>query len=401
VTVHFNKARDRWMFDFQSGKERHQGYCLDAEGKPVTSRSAAKVAEAVARRQIAIAPKLVRGKDTTLALVMASMQTQWQREADWPNKQRYGRELLTFFGAATPVADIHLQRIREYIDFAQAQPIRVWKGAAKMDRNAPGAAHYWKDTGKTRSPATVNRYLAMLRSILARAAEMRDPVSHEPVIAFVPKFEDLPEPKRRARPTPEPVLQRLMQILPPHAVDAMVITLFFGFRRGEAFGLREDQIDWHAQGIRFYAEDVKDDEDAFQPGSQEAMGYLRVLAMDVEAKGILDLDGRRPIIVYRRNEKDPFRPIKNAKRAWKTAMRVVAREFGRTWRWHDLRAAFITHVAMTSGPVAAQTMARHSSFDTTRGYIEVADEMSRLAAERVAERPSLRLVGGKVPNRNP
>jgi hypothetical protein len=74
-------------------------------------------------------------------------------------------------------------------------------------------------------------------------------------------------------------------------------------------------------------------------------------------------------------------------------MNVIEEEFGARWRWHDLRAAFITHIAMTSGPMAAQTLARHTDFDTTRAYIAVADEAVRAAAAKASERPALRLVG--------
>jgi hypothetical protein len=41
-------------------------------------------------------------------------------------------------------------------------------------------------------------------------------------------------------------------------------------------------------------------------------------------------------------------------------MTLVEAKFGRRFRWHDTRAAFITHVALTSGAIAAQKLARHS-----------------------------------------
>ena len=70
-------------------------------------------------------------------------------------------------------------------------------------------------------------------------------------------------------------------------------------------------------------------------------------------------------------------------------MDIVQGETGCRWRWHDLRAAFITHGALTSGAVTAQVLARHSNFETTQAYIDVADEARRIAAERTAERPAL------------
>jgi integrase len=367
-------------------------FCLDAAGSPVTSKSAsAHQAEGVAKRRAAIAPRLRDGARITLADVIADLQPGWMRQKDWENKKRAAREIIQFFGPGFPVATFNQDHCQRYRAFCAAQTLKVWTGGPGFDRADEDAAAFWKDTGKTRSPATVNRRLAILRLILGRAHTMRDPVSQDEVLPRVPSFEDLQEPRRRARPTPEPVLERLMAILPQHTVDAMVITLYFGFRRGEAFGLQEGNVDWHAGGVRLWAETVKDAEDAFLPGSQEAMGYLRCLAMEAQERGV------RTLISYRRQAKDPakagpWQPIANSRRAWGTAMGRIEMEFGRRWRWHDLRAAFITHVAMMAGPMAAQKLARHADFDTTQGYIEVADEVRRRGADMAGDRPSLKLV---------
>ena len=53
-------------------------------------------------------------------------------------------------------------------------------------------------------------------------------------------------------------------------------------------------------------------------------------------------------------------------------MDEIKEKFGRRWRWHDIRGPFITHVARTSGQLAAQALARHSDYSTTRTYVEVA-----------------------------
>jgi hypothetical protein len=265
VTVHFNAKRNRWTYDFRLRGERHQGYCLDAAGQPVASKSAAKQAEGVARRLADIAPKLARAQEITLAQVIADLQPTWMREREWENKKRNAREIVQFFGPATAMVSIDAGQINRYIEFCSTRSIMVWRGGRSIDKDDEGAEFYWKDTGKIRSPATVNRRLAVLRMILTRATQMRDPLTNEPVIARVPVFADLKEPKRRARPTPEPVMQRLMEILPLHAIDALVITLYFGFRSSEAFGLEEVNCDWQSQGVRLFAEDVKDAEDVFLP----------------------------------------------------------------------------------------------------------------------------------------
>jgi hypothetical protein len=76
---------------------------------------------------------------------------------------------------------------------------------------------------------------------------------------------------------------------------------------------------------------------------------------------------------------------------------VIEEEFGRRWRWHDIRAAYITQVAMTAGPMAAQALARHSDFRTTQGYIGLSDQDMRTGADMAAQRPSLALLKGGKP----
>jgi DNA-directed RNA polymerase specialized sigma24 family protein len=59
---------------------------------------------------------------------------------------------------------------------------------------------------------------------------------------------ELTEIKRRARPSPEPVLERPLALLPPHAREAVILTLYFGFRAGEVFGLTVGRVDFVSRG---------------------------------------------------------------------------------------------------------------------------------------------------------
>jgi hypothetical protein len=67
----------------------------------------------------------------------------------------------------------------------------------------------------------------------------------------------------------------------------------------------------------------------------------------------------------------------------------IENKYGRRWRWHDIRAAYITQVAVTSDAIAAQKLARRSDFKTTASYVEVADDVMRAAAENASERVAL------------
>ena len=337
-------------------------------------------------------PKVADPRDVTLGQVVAVMQTRWQREATWEDKKRQAREIVRFFGSTTAMRDITADRIHAYTDFGLAQALRVWTGGPGKDRDETELQTLWKDTGKTRSPATVNRYLSLLRQIIGRAAEMRD-VDGQAVLDFVPQIKELPELRRRARPTPEPVLETVMAKLPPHAREAVILTLFFGFRASEVFTLEIPQVDFTANGVWLAAEDVKDREDAFLPGSPQAMSVLLQLVDQAKERGV------RRLITYRRHPNSikpgKWKPIAGARSAWKRVMDDVEKETGRRYRWHDLRAAFITHIALTSGPVAAQRMARHSDYETTQAYVEVADTIRRGAATDAAARPALKLIGAK------
>src|SRR6185437_12078163 len=103
------------MYDFVLKGVRHAGYCLDAMGAPVASKSAAKQAEGVERRRALMAPKIPDATAVTLAIVLADLMPVWKQQAHWTNKSRYMRELLDFFGAATPMAAIGDGRIQDYI----------------------------------------------------------------------------------------------------------------------------------------------------------------------------------------------------------------------------------------------------------------------------------------------
>lgn len=154
-----------------------------------------------------------------------------------------------------------------------------------------------------------------------------------------------------------------MTLSPEHSVKANYLTLYFGFRQSEVFTLQRYQVDFEAGAVRLYAEDVKDSEDAFMPGAPDSMALL---------VGEATQRCSNYLITTQRNGR--WQPIRSPKRAWGSAMRVIKKEFGRKWRWHDIRAAFITHVPLTSGPELARILARHSDYKTTLGYVAVADE---------------------------
>jgi integrase len=401
MTVYFDKRRQRWTFDFEKSGARHSGYCLDALGAPVRSRSAAIQAEGVEKRRAEIDPKVARPGEMTLAIAAAALTPVWATQANWRERQRWLKEILAFFGAATAIAAIDQARVDDYVAHCRTVRIASWRGGPLRDPRDAHHAGFWKPTARVRAAATANLYLGTLRQIFARASAHRDPRTGRPAFEYLPEVPELARPKRKARPMPSAVAAEIMAIMPAHVIDAMVLTALFGFRRGEVFALLRNNIDWDGEGVRLYAEDVKDAEDTFLPASQFALGWLRCMDMDAELRGIPQLIAwkpeRRAKASRNRAAIEPdWKPLAAPGNAWKRARAMMIEKFGRSWRWHDLRAAFITHVALGSGGVVAQALARHSDPKTTQGYIEVADEMRRLAAQRVSDQ-AMAFVDGKTP----
>lgn len=388
MTVFLDKKRGRWRYDFELGGARYARECLDTDGTPVTSKRAAINIEAEAKRQARLVPNASRSADLTLAQVFNDLTEIWQNQPGWADRRRMVRELLQFFGPATAMRDIDGAKIQDYVAFALRQPLRVWVGGPIKGK----VENHWMahPSGRNRSPATVNRYLPLLRAAFNRAHMSRDPATRERAIDDVPPVPKLAELKRKARPVPDDVLLDLMSTLPVHVVEALKVTLFFGFRRNEAFSLTIGQVDFDAGGIRLEAKNVKNRTDAFLPGSSHAMQFVAQLVDQARGRGTQYLITWRGLVTDEKKvTAAKWRSIRSPKSAWTRAMVQIEKRYGRRWRWHDVRAAYITHVALTSGPIAAQKLARHSDFKTTSGYIEVADYFMRDAAEKASERVSL------------
>ncbi len=369
MTVYQDRRRGIWRYDFWKGGVRHVADCPP----DVKSKRAAAQVEAAARLRLHIEPTIPEPTAVTLNSVADQLLAQWNRGRNVANNRCYVAEILARFGDM-PVQEIGTSEISAYIDWALAQPLKRWCGEKKG----------YVDGDTKRSPATVNRYLVPLRQMLKRAAKMRDGVTGRPILPDPPEVPELAAPKRIPRPVPDAVATRLLEILPEHVRDAMTLTLFFGFRRDEVFGLTVAHIDRDAGGLRLPAEMVKANRDEFLPGAPAAMALLTRLARQAAKRGVPNL------ISWRHGQDGEWKPLASPKRAWATAMKVIEKEFGQKWRWHDLRAAYITHLALTvkSGRTV-QAMARHKDFSTTQRYIAVTEEVMAQAAKQAATHPAL------------
>ncbi len=119
------------------------------------------------------------------------------------------------------------------------------------------------------SPGTVNRMLALIRSILRKAALEWDWLDK------VPKFRLLPEPNRRIRwLTPEEA-QRLLAELPDHLAAMARFSLETGLRQANVTGLQWSQVDLTRRCAWIHPDQAKARRAIAVPLSKEAVLIIR------------------------------------------------------------------------------------------------------------------------------
>ena len=174
------------------------------------------------------------------------------------------------------------------------------------------------DREKLSTPATTNRYLALIRAILKRACEEWEWLER------VPKFKLYRESEGRVRALTPLEFQRLVTELPTHLADMAIFSVATGLRQGNVKGLQWQCVDLSRQH-------------AWIPGSQHKNGKPHAVPLNDMAMAVLRRQvGHHPTYVF------TFRgnPITNVNtKAWTAALRRAEIE---DFRWHDLRHTFAT-----------------------------------------------------------
>jgi integrase len=396
MTVFFDARQNCWLYDFREGGRRFNRRAKNPDGTQAQSKRQAQAAEDAARVAARLDQRhaLAKPGEYTLAQAVAARAAEAKHLANWRDIKHALAEIVGFFGAAANIEDV-AQRWMEYRAFARAQPVKVWCGGpakkngskpadvAALPASLPASLH--RATGRTRSAARTNRYLDQLSALLRLAHATRGP-GGRPLLEFMPAIERLAEDKRDPNPVPLEIVARIEAdpATPAHLRDAAALVRLFGFRLDEVFGATVGRIDWENRGYRLPAAQTKAGRDEFMPANEEAMQLLARLAADAAARA--PSDRAAALIVYtppgRDKETDkPKAPrtIKNARKAWASALKRagVAGEF----RFHDLRATFITQVAQVASAATTQDLARHTSSATTKRYTKISDQAKRAAVE--------------------
>ncbi|PWC80806.1 tyrosine-type recombinase/integrase, partial [Azospirillum sp. TSH58] len=386
MTVFFDSSRERWRYDLRVSGKRYAGYCVDPDtGAHAATKTEAKRIEALVKAAaLKEAPVPAAPVEFTVSQMFMAYATRKKALKDWPNKQVYVADLGAYFDPDTPITDLTEQRIWEYIAWARAQPVMIYRGGPKARTPEEKAARYApsKD-GRTRADSTINRYLVTLREALAIAHSLKDGAGR-PLLPEMPKVPKLAEAEHLPRPVSDDDLQAIMTAAPQHLADGIMLARLMGFRKGEVFSLMVEQIDFVNRCVWLDAESTKAKRAEAVPANPEAIELLsRLVAQAKEWKV-------EHLFTYQHGEKGKRQPVKNPKRAWRTACKAA----GVKHRFHDTKASFVTAVAHVAPAAVTQQLARHKSYETTRRYLRVADTAARSAVEAATIRVTKAVVNG-------
>jgi len=215
-----------------------------------------------------------------------------------------------------------------------------------------------------RTPATINRYLAVIRTILRKAEREWDWIDKVPVIRM------RIEPKQRIRWITQEEAVLLLNALPVYLADAAEFTLATGLRQRNVFDLEWTQIDMARRCAWIYADQAKGKRNIAVPLNETALSVLRRCL------------GQHPRYVFTRQG----RRIKNL--VAKTWQRACQRAGIEDFRWHDLRHTWASwHVQAGTSLQTLMELGGWSSYEMVLRYAHLASHhLHDAAAQIVVER---------------
>lgn len=199
--------------------------------------------------------------------------------------------------------------------------------------------------------ATINRMLALVRSILRRAL-------HEwEWLDSMPKVRLLPEPKRRIRFLTEEEAERLLGELPEHLAAMVRFSLETGLRQANVTGLLWSQVDL-ARKVAW-----------IHPDQAKARKAIAIPLSDMAVLVIRGQLGKHDTHVFSYRGK-PVRHVNN--HAWDKAL---ARAGIADFRWHDLRHTWASwHVQRGTPLNVLQELGGWESVEMVQRYAHLSGE---------------------------
>ena len=213
---------------------------------------------------------------------------------------------------------------------------------------------------KESSESTANRYLALIRALLRRAAYEWEWIERPPRVRL------FPERKRRVRYLTPDQEGALLLALPGHQADMAQFALATGLRQANVKELEWGQVDMQRHVAWVHPDQAKAGKGICVP--------LNKVACQVVQRQL----GKHPRFVFTYKGK-PVKAVNT--KAWKKALRAAGIE---DFRWHDLRHAWASrHIQAGTSTAELQELGGWQSSEMVRRYAHFAAEHLAKAAARI------------------
>ncbi|MFC1529292.1 tyrosine-type recombinase/integrase [Gemmatimonadota bacterium] len=213
-------------------------------------------------------------------------------------------------------------------------------------------------------PATINRYIARLSSLMKRAVA-RGYRQDNPVVSI----ENLRESKMGDRYLEDSEYQTLLAACDPILRALVVLAANTGIRRGELMTLRWEDVDFDNAQLVIRAVNSKTAESRVVPLNLDVIDSLQSLNPKPGGQVV-------PFKDFPRHRWDEVR--KNL--GWD---RIETPRL-KGWRWHDFRHDAASHMAMADVPLSKiGKILGHKSLVTTQRYAHMSDKSLHDAVDRI------------------
>ena len=212
------------------------------------------------------------------------------------------------------------------------------------------------------SPATANRSLALIRTILRKAYYEWEWIEKLPMIKL------FPEAKRRVRWLTQEEVKTLLTELPAHQQDVMLFALTTGLRQANVMHLEWSQIDLVRRSAWIHPDQAK---------ARKAIQVpLNTMALSILERQV----GKHLTRVFTFRGKPIGTPNTNA---WRAAL---VRAGIKNFRWHDLRHTWASWLTQQGTPMnVLQELGGWESIEMVRRYAHLSSPQLSQHSEAVSK----------------
>ena len=226
---------------------------------------------------------------------------------------------------------------------------------------------------KNRKPATVNRYLSVLRAVLRKAAYKWQDKNKHFWLSKAPKIEELDEENHRVRWITVEQADKLLEVAPLHLKPAIAFSLATGLRISNAIQIEWSQIDEENCHAWIHADQAKAKKPIAIPLNDTAMEILKTQK------------GKHPSRVFTYRGKPFKRPDT---KTWRKCLADAGIE---NFRWHDLRHTWASwHVQNGTSLPVLKELGGWSSYTMVERYAHLSGDRLKSAAKKVDPLKNLR-----------